>query len=280
MSPRTQIWRACLICLQIALLPHSADAWQASPDITLDLSGNIITRGDLVDDGAAPMPMPVSLGPLPDGADVVAYMTNSSGATFFVLAQATTLAGGVAAGPRIVSAWEFGAYSVEVDFSLQGVPAGVVIDALGSLDDEASVGASFDQPIVVLGTFVDDADIIDLFTLGITFDASAAGIAAGSDLDAMSESPEGDLIVSFDVGGSVGGVTYADEDLLRVVYPGPVWSLEVDVSAIDAAWAPADVDALQFVPEPGRVSLILFGVAGLVALVRDRRLLLLLEKDR
>jgi hypothetical protein len=138
----------------------------------------------------------------------------------------------------VILAWEAGAYSVELDLDTVGVPAGVTVDAIGVIQNGASVGISFDSPIVYSGTFVDDADILDLFTLGLAFDASPAGVSDGADLDAMADAPGGGgLIVSFDVGGTVGGLVYDDDDLLRVDLPAYTWSMELDASATDAAWA-------------------------------------------
>jgi hypothetical protein len=260
-----------LVCLMIGLRADPAFAWHASPDATLELGSAIVTPGDVVDDATAPSPLPLDLGPLPQGADLIAYSTGSAGKPLFVLAQATTLPGSIQAGPRIVIARESGAYAVEADFTSL-VPAGVSIDALGTLANGTSVGVSFDVPVVLLGTFVDDADVVDLGTLAIAFDASGAGIPAGVDLDAFSEAPEGgDLIVSFDVGGSIGGITYADEDLLRVSYPGPTWSMEVDASTLDSAWERVDLDAVQFLPEPSVELMLLSGSAGLAVLARRRR---------
>jgi hypothetical protein len=262
---------ALLAGLAVGSPPSLVFAWGASPDVTIELAGGLVRPSEVVDDGGAPSPLPVDLGPLPAGSDVIAYATDSGGAAFFVLAQATTLPGAIQAGPRVIIRWDSGVYSVELDLGASGLSAGVAVDALGILDSVSSVGISFDEPTVVLGAYVDDADVLDLFTLNVIFDASAAGVAAGADLDALSEAPgSGDLIVSFDVGGTVGGVTYADEDLLRVSLPGPTFSMEVDASAVDASWGRADVDAVQFVPEPSGEMLLLFGSLALALQARRR----------
>jgi len=122
---------------------------------------------------------------------------------------------------------------------------------------------SFDTAVDFLGAYVEPADILDA-SGSLAFDASTAGIAPGANLDALSEASDGDgLIVSFDTGGEVAGIVYADEDLLRVrTSPSYSWAMEVDASAVDLAWERADIDALHYVPEPAQRLQLLVRNAG------------------
>ncbi len=77
--------------------------------------------------------------------------------------------------------------------------------------------------------------------------------------------------MSFDTAGSIGGVNFDDEDVLR--FDGTTWSMEFDASAADSDWAAADLDAV-FVPEPAAALLRLSALGVLAALaVRRRRAL-------
>jgi hypothetical protein len=49
------------------------------------------------------------------------------------------------------------------------------------------------------------------------------------------------------------------------------WSLEVDASSSDPAWAAADLDALDLVPEPGLTQMLASGCVLLSMLGRRRR---------
>lgn len=261
------------VCLTLLSSVPAAHAWQASPDVGLDLAGSVITRGDVIDDGDAVTPLPINLGPVPSNADVVAYTAVSGGDVFFVLGQTTSLPGGITAGPHQVVRWDGVDHQIELDLDLPGfdLADGVGIDALGLIDNGNTLALSFDTSTVFMGTFLDDADVLDGSDLSLAFDSRAAGIAAGADLDAVSEADDGwGLFVSFDIGGTVGGITYADEDVLRVVPPGYSWWMEVDASAVDSAWARADIDAVHFVPEPSLGLQLVVGALGLLALSRRR----------
>jgi hypothetical protein len=75
--------------------------------------------------------------------------------------------------------------------------------------------------------------------------------------------------VSFDVSGSVGGVGFADEDVLVFDPVGHVWNLGVDGSVDETnSLASADVVA---VPEPAGLLLIVPGVMLLGLLASGRR---------
>jgi hypothetical protein len=78
------------------------------------------------------------------------------------------------------------------------------------------------------------------------FDASLAGVAPGLDLDAAHYlATDGSLLLSFDGSGVVGGISFDDEDVLRLDPLGGIWSMAFDASSYHAGWSPADLDALQ-----------------------------------
>ena len=86
----------------------------------------------------------------------------------------------------------------------------------------------------------------------LEFDATANGIPNGVITDAVSEIGPGDLLLSFDVTVTVGGVTADDEDLVR--FHSGVVSLFFDGSAagIDPG---LDLDAAHILPDNGHLLL-------------------------
>lgn len=262
----------CIIAiLTTTLLPHLAIAQAASLDVGTELAGLVFNSGNVIEDATAPALPAVDLGPLPAGADVVAYTKNDVGDRFFVLGHTMELAGGVFSTPHRVMTWDpiGSVYDVEVDLATLGLPPGAAIDALGVILSTPGVGISFDTTAEFLGVTVAAADVLELFSSTIVFDASAAGLAPGIDLDAFSEASNGDFLVSFDIGGAVGGITFADEDVLRVTVPGYIWTMEIDASLTDDAWHRSDVDA--FLPEPGGAVQLIAGSLWLLALALSRR---------
>ena len=76
----------------------------------------------------------------------------------------------------------------------------------------------------------------------IAWSGSAAGLPAGTVIDAVGRYPDGDLLLSFDTTVSLGGVTADDEDLVRIDVPSGAVSLAFDGSLQGIA-AGLDLDA-------------------------------------
>ena len=81
------------------------------------------------------------------------------------------------------------------------------------------------------------------------------------DLDAVGVDPNGPILVSFDTAGTIGGVTFDDDTVLR--FTGSAWSIDFDASTLHADFEPADLVA---VPEPAAGLQLFFGVLGLAGL--------------
>lgn len=263
---------AAFLGLLLASAGASADI-AGSGDITVDLGGTVVSPGDVVADLAAPPLVAVDLGPLPAGTDVTAYSPYPGTGELFCVGHTLSLPGGVVARPRDVVLWDGASYSIALDGGAAGIPDGAAIDAFAYDGPSGDFWLSFDTTVDLSGTVVRDADVVDGTTLGLVFDATAAGVPQGSDVDAVSMAPTPggmQILLSFDVSGTLGGVTYDDEDVLRYDPVGGSWSLELDASSVDAAWSAADLDALYLVPEPGFVPLLASGVAMLSVLARRR----------
>jgi hypothetical protein len=244
-----------------------------SSDITLDVAGTVVSPADVAADLATPPVVAVDLGPLPSGTDVMSYSPYPGVGELFSVGHTLSLPGGVTARPRDLVLWDGASYSLAIDGGAVGIPDGAGIDAFALDATTGDFWLSFDTTVDLNGTIVRDADVVDGITLALVFDASAAGVPQGTDVDAVSAVPEPggtQILLSFDVGGSIGGVTYADEDVLRYDPGSDSWTLELDASSVDAAWGAADLDALHLVPEPRFVWLLVSGFALLTALARRR----------
>lgn len=250
----------------------------ASPDVTISLQGVTADEDIVVDDLLGTVGL-ASLGPIPPNADVVAYHEEPDGDRLFVLDTFVELPGvptNLAIPAGDVVRWDGVDYSIELDASAAGVPAGSTIDAITR--EGANLIVSFDTTVSLGGLVVDDADLVRHLggtSFALFFDSAAAGVDAALDLDAAAVSGSS-LFVSFETSGSVvesaTAIDFDDEDVLEYDLGGGAWeiSLAFDASsqASDGgagAWTPADLDAVQ-VPEPRSGAALLAGSMLLVAL--------------
>jgi hypothetical protein len=268
------LW-AALVCLVSTVGSSAVDAAplavSGSPDITIDQSGTILRPGDVSEDVEVVLPTKIDLGPLPDGADVTAYSPASATAQYFAVGHTLLLPGGVTARPRDVVQWDGAAYSIALDGASVGLPDGVRIDAFAYDPLTGDVWFSFDTTFDLAGAVLRPSDVVDGLTLALVFDSTAAGVPAGMDVDGVSPVPgTSDVLLSFDVGGTLGGITFADEDVMRYDTVNDAWTLAIDASASDADWAAADLDALHVVPEPGSLPMLVCGLGLMVAASRRR----------
>lgn len=241
----------------------------ASPDVTIQLgAGNVVTHDHAV---AADNQLGVvalqNLGTIPESADVTGYADAGAGTFLFSLDTTASLSGGVVATPGDVVAWNGATHSILFDGSVQGIPSGVQVDAIGFSN---GLIVSFDTDVSLPGGITAaDEDLVKVIgsTYTMVFDGSTLGIDRSLDVDGAQALVGGGYLVSFDTSGTVGAVTFQDEDILRNV--GGVWSLEFDGSVADADWGPADMDALQ-VPEASGSAVLAAGILALVRLARRR----------
>lgn len=121
--------------------------------------------------------------------------------------------------------------------SLGGLPESAAVDAFHDAGDGTFL-FSLDTWADLGGLPVTPADVVSWNGAGyaIAFDARAAGVPPGADLDALT-ADGADLLVSFDVAVDLPGGPYADEDLVR--WDGASFSPEFDGSD---AGVPAGLD--------------------------------------
>ena len=218
---------------------------RSSQDVTAVLAGVAFTDEAVAADDRAGGVVPVALGPLPAEADVAAYHLLPGGDHLLVFEATVTLPGPLVAGPADVVRFDGASYSLELAGEAAGLPAGTRIDALSRLLDGRYL-VSLDVAANLGGQPVDDSDLLALGggPATVHLAAEAAGIPAGLDVDAVHRFDDGRLLVSFDTGGTVGGVPFGDEDLLELDPAGPSWELAYDGDAEQAGWVGADLDAV------------------------------------
>jgi len=269
-------WLA-LLAATLSLAPARSiadDAVTLSADTTVELGG--VTFGDeevLTDDRAGRVGA-VPLGGFPDGADVAAYHQfvggAQSGDQLYTVDTAMDLGGGLVAERGDVVRFDGTTDTIEFDGSAEGIPDGVMVDAV-SIHSAGGLLLSFDTTVDLGAVIADDEDVVQFDganAFSVFFDGSGEGVASGLDLDGVHFRPtDAVLFVSFDGSGSVGGVSFDDEDILGFDASGPAWTLQYDGSVLHTALAAADVDA---VPEPGQLVQLAFGILGLSLLYRRR----------
>jgi hypothetical protein len=184
-------------------------------------------------------------------------------ATFVALVLLTAAVGAPAA-----RAIDYVALAPDVTVELGGLPyadesvaadnlAGLVVPvALGSLPGSAAISGyqpaangdelfSLDMTVELPGPLTAEPRDVVRYSDGgyaIEFDGSASGVPAGAAIDAVGQTPAGDLLLSFDTTVSLGSVTADDEDVVR--WDGASYSLAFDGSAQGVAEG-LDLDGLH-----------------------------------
>jgi len=225
--------------------------------LSVDLSNDITWAAGAAtidDEGARRVTLPstvstLDLGTLPANPDVTAYQLLDDGQRLFALDTFVDLGGGVKAGPEDVVGWNGAIYTIFLDGSAVGIPAGTAIDAIGRIRSAgvSQTLLSFDVPTALPGGLtVDDEDLAGWngSTWSLFFDGSANGIPENLDVDGFDRDPvNGTRYFSFDTSGKISTVDFDDEDV--VAFDGSTWSLAYDASAtLSAAFAAGDLDAL------------------------------------
>jgi len=239
----------CLAGAASAVSP--LDQITTSPDVTTNLQGVTVSPDKVLDDDLAGGVAVSAIPGIPSQADLVAYELLSNGVELFSVDITVALPGGITAEPRDVVSFApaGGNYAILFDGSALGVPDGTRIDAIGG--DGAPLLLSFDVTVALPGGVVaDDEDAVS-FAGGVftsLFDGSAANVPSSLDLDGLDRLPDGNLLLSFDTSGSIGGVPFDDEDVLEWTGPAPgTFEMAYDGSLVDADWGAADLDAVSAV---------------------------------
>jgi hypothetical protein len=231
--------------MRVLTAPPVASSAAISTDVTVTIDGTLLTDESVGLDSFLILTVPVSLGGLPLAAAVTAYHPLANGDELFVLDTMVELAGSLVVSPIDIVRYDGLGYSLEFDGSAAGIADTASIDAV-SRTPAGELLLSFDTTVQAGAVVADDEDVVmwDGVAFSKIFDGSAAGIATSRDLNGVHDVGGGVLGLSFDASGSVGGVAFADEDILLYDPSGPTWELAYDGSMQHAALARADVEAL------------------------------------
>lgn len=266
-----QRWRIGLATIAAVGLGASARAQTVtlSADISVDLGGSVYHDEDVVTDDQLGTIVQESLGPLPGNVEVMGFELLANGDRLFTLDTTADLGGGVTLRSADVARYDGVTYTIEFDGSAEGVPDGTRPDAV-TVDGSGDLLLSFDTTVNLGGTVSADEDLVSFngSSFSVVFDGSVEGLSETLDLDGASIDATGNLTLSLDGSGSVGGVDFDDEDVLEF-QSGGSWSLIYDGGALHPSLGPADVNAV-LVPEPGVFIQLLAGSALLVLVGRGR----------
>jgi hypothetical protein len=181
---------------------------------------------------------------LPESADLDALHLDSNGDVLFSLDTGVRL-GGVYYDRGDAIRYSGGVYTSAFDASAAGVPGGVNLDALSRRNGRLLV--SFDRALTA-GTTYFPGDVIEVDggALGTRIlHAAALGLSPALNVDAIDAlGGTSHLLVSFDRGGAIGAVRFADEDVVEFDLGASTWSLRIDMSLASNRWDAADLDAL------------------------------------
>ncbi|MCI0527676.1 MAG: hypothetical protein L0Y56_09560 [Nitrospira sp.] len=223
------------------------DAVAYSPDISVVLGGTLVSGQDVAEDNLAGTVLLINIGSLPAGTHVIAYHFLPTGEQLLALDTPVSLPGGLTALPGDVVSFNGTTYTQVFNAAAHNLPAGVMVDAV-SVFNGGDLLLSLDTTVVLSGGVIADDDLVRFngSTFTLFFDGSAAGVAAGLDLDgAHYQNGNGHLLLSFDGSGIVGGVPFDDEDILEYTPGSNTWELVYDGSAHHAGWSAADLDAVN-----------------------------------
>jgi len=254
MSRHLLIAHALIVCLALSASGAAAATplteVAVSPDTTTALGGATVADENVGSDDLLGTVVLASLGGLPVQSAVNGYHRLPDGTQLVSFESSVVLPGGVTTRPGDVTLLAATTYTILFKGAASGVPTNVGVDAV-SVNDSGDLVLSFDVTTNLGGVDVRDEDLVvwDGNGFGLFLDGSAAGIAEELDLDAAHLIvPNGHILLSFDIGGNVGGVNFSDEDLLEYDPVNGTWDLAYDGSALHGGWPSSDLEATYAVP--------------------------------
>jgi hypothetical protein len=240
----------------LALMAGAAFA-QEPPVVQLqysaDMGANIVgvsqfaARRDYVIDDTLGTRLHVAIPGLPDTVNLNDFQIDTSNALLFTLDTGVSL-GSTFYRAGDVIAYAGGEFSKAFDATAAGVPRGVICDGVARSGTTGALLLSFDRGFAVGGVVVRPADVIAQSGAGFgakLLDARALGLRANLNVDAIDAlGTTSDLLLSFDSGGAVAGVVFADEDILQLHLATSAWSKRFTLLAFSSRWGTANLDGL------------------------------------
>lgn len=237
-----------LLANSLQAAPGPLERWSLSADVGMAVSGGLVSDHHWMEQLGAGLTITAAAIPLPEGADLVALDLIQPNQWLFCTDVPVALPGG-SSRPGDVLGWNGSALSRVFDANAAGVPAGIGCDAVTRIPGGLllSFDGAFDS-----APLYGAADLLfwNGSNLSLHLSAAEMGLPARANIDALTQSPNG-YWLSLDGGGSVAGISYADEDVLAYDTGSGSWSLVRRLAPDSAAFAAADLDALsvQFVDD-------------------------------
>jgi Abnormal spindle-like microcephaly-assoc'd, ASPM-SPD-2-Hydin len=192
--------------------------------------------------------MPVSISEIPMGVNVATYYPLSSTQTLLTFDNVAALPidvdlDTVTATPGDVASYNptTGYFSSPLYFhgASNGVPSGTGIDALG-MDNSGHLLLSFDVAVSLPKQgggklTARPADLVSFNGTAYTmvFNSVSAGIPAGTNLDGATMLSNNDLLMTFDVIGSIAGVDFTPTDVVEFNPGANSWVMAFDGASVD-----------------------------------------------
>ncbi len=232
-----------LLCSLAAVTNAPAETYFLGVDVPAELAGTDYLPHQIVRSQLAVYSLELAL---PQGTDIAALDLRPDGSWLFAPAHPVTLDGSDYE-PRDLVAVDGGTYSLELDGSAAGVPAGARIDAL-FFDPAGRPVLSFDVPVDLGGTLYGPSDLV-LYDGGFSayWFGNRAGVPGYANVVGAAENAGG-LVLTFDVPTELGGTLYEPGELVDYSF-GAFGS-----RFKDAAWPPyAQLRGFSFGPSSGAV---------------------------
>ena len=234
--------------VQAQLPPISQLQYSADRGANIVGAGQYAARQDYVTDNlVSSSRVRVQIPGLPERTNLRDFQIDRNGDVLFALDIGVTL-GSTYFDPADVIKYSGGNFSKAFDAAAAGVPKGVHCDGVARSGASGALLLSFDTTFTAGGITIRPADVI-AFSGGSfgakVLDAKALGLADGLNVDAVDAiGTTTDLLVSFDTGGNVGGVTFTHEDILQLHLANGSWSKRYSLSTFSDRWGAAHLDGL------------------------------------
>jgi len=212
-------------------------------------ANTFVARRDFVLDSLGAGRLRVPIPGLPDTVILhdIHIENDAHGDYLFALDTGVTLSGTYFT-PADVIRFNGSDFSKEFDALAAGVPSGVHCDGVARWGDTGKLLLSFDRTFTVGGKTIRPADAI-VFSAGVfgrkVLDAQALGLPANLNVDAIDTFRTKDyLLVSFDTGGSIGGIAFTPADILQLRVTTGTWSKRYTMRNFSDRWERANLDGL------------------------------------
>ena len=225
----------------------------AALDYSADIGANLIdantfvARRDFVIDDLLGTRVRQQIPGLPDTVILRDFHVEANDNILFALDIGLTL-GGTYFRPADVIRFDGSAFTREFDSFAAGVPAPVHCTGVARWGDTGKLLLSFDTTFTVGGVTIRPADVI-VFSGGVfgfkVLDSQAVGVADGLHIDAIDTfRTKRYLLVSFDHGGSIGGITFTSADVMQLDRASGTWSKRYATATFSDRWDVANLDGI------------------------------------